>query len=138
MTTETDAGFWRVITFVAVLLPLGVLMTAVLAGQGWFVDASLFSLHAALGHMLTLLSVLVATFLWLLKAYRYALLATVQAALFVAQTALGYTGRRGGVAVASSVHIPIGVALFGVGLVLALWLIQRRKRVVTADPDQAA
>lgn len=137
MSTDSDAGFWRVITFIALLLPVGVLVTAVLAGQGLFVDGGMFALHAALGHMMTLLAVLVATFLWLLKAYRYALLATAQAALFVAQTGLGYAGRRGGVAVASSVHIPLGVALFGVGLILALWLVQRRKRPVMPEGDRA-
>lgn len=135
MSRHPDAGFWRTITFISVLLPVGVLTLAVLAGQGWFVDASAFSLHAAIGHMLTLLAVLVATFLWLLRGYRYAVLATVQAVLFVSQTGLGYAGRRGGLAIASSVHVPLGVALFGVGILLATWLLQRRQLVSVDEAD---
>lgn len=135
MSSDSDAGFWRVITAIACVLPVGVLLLAVLAGQGWFMEPSAFALHAAIGHMVTLLAALVATFLWLLRAFRYALLATLQAVLLVAQTGLGYAGRRGGVAVASSVHIPLGVTIFGVGLLLAMWLLQRRQRVTHQDLD---
>jgi hypothetical protein len=138
MSNTPDAGIWRVITLVSVLIPAGVLTLAVLAGQGWFVDATAFTWHAALGHMVTLLAALTATFLWLLKAYRYALLATVQAILLVTQTGLGYAGRRGGLAVASSLHVPVGVATFGLGLVLALWLMQHRKeqRFTARNPQE--
>lgn len=129
MSSETNAGIWRAVTLTTLVIPFGVLSLAVLAGQGWFVDAQAFVLHAALGHSITLLGVLAATFLWLLRAYRYALLATVQAVLLVTQTGLGYAGRRGGIAIASSLHVPVGVATFGLGLVLALLLAQHRKQM---------
>lgn len=137
MSDQPDAGIWRLIAVTATIIPAGVLSVAVLAGQGWFVDASAFTLHAAIGHLLTLLAVLMATFLWLLRAFRYALLATLQAVLLVTQTGLGYAGRRGGIDIASALHIPVGVATFGLGLLLATWLMQHRRqlRLTVGDPQ---
>jgi len=137
MSDQPDAGIWRLIAVTANIIPVGVLSIAVLAGQGLFVETSAFTLHAAIGHMLTLLAVLMATFLWLLRAYRYALLAALQAVLLVTQTGLGYAGRRGSIAIASALHIPVGVATFGLGLLLATWLMQHRRqlRLTARDPQ---
>lgn len=137
MSTQPDMGIWRLVMFTAIIIPFGVLSVAVLAGQGWFVDTAAFTFHAAIGHLLTLFALLMATFLWLLRAFRYALLATLQAVLLVTQTGLGYAGRRGGISIASALHIPVGVATFGLGVLLAAWLWQYRRHLrVMADDQQ--
>lgn len=138
MSQSSDMGIWRVVSVTAIIIPLGVFTIAVLGGQGLFLNAAAFALHAALGHMLTLLALLMATFLWLLRAYRYAVIATLQAVLLVTQTGLGYAGRRLDIAVASSLHIPVGVATFGVGLLLASWLKQYRRNARISACDLSA
>lgn len=111
----------RVLRRVAWLVPLGILVQAVLAGQAWFVDPALFGLHGGVGHGVLLLAVVTAGLAWLWRDGRAAaVLATLVVVGLVAQTGLGYVGHRAAVAVASSLHVPLGVTLFGVSLAVAL------------------
>jgi hypothetical protein len=106
---------------------VGVLMQAVLAGQGWFAgQQGLFGLHGGIGHGVLLVAVLVAGGSWLASAGRLIpVLASANVVLLVGQTGLGYTGRRGGVALASSLHVPLGVAILGVAVAVAVLLAVR-------------
>jgi hypothetical protein len=116
---------WLVV--LAWLVPAGVLAQAALAGQAWFVSPSLFGLHGGLGHGVLLLAALTATFAWLARAPRVvAVLATLAVVGLIGQTGLGYTGHRGAVALASSLHIPLGVALLGLTSVVAVLLSVHR------------
>jgi hypothetical protein len=113
----------RPLVYAAWAIPAVIFLQAVLAGQGWFVDQGLFGLHAGLGHGLLLISAVVATFAWLVRSSRVvAILSTLIALGLVGQTGLGYAGRRGELAVASSLHIPLGVALLGASVAVAVLL----------------
>jgi hypothetical protein len=119
----------RVVTVVRVLawtVPAGILVQAVLAGQAWFVSPALFGLHGGVGHGVLALSVVTAGLLWLVDGARTAaLLASVVVLGLVGQTGLGYAGHRTGIAAASSVHVPLGVTLFGLSLAVAVLLAVR-------------
>ena len=96
----------------AVLVLLGILAQAVLAGQSWFAGADLVGLHGGVGHGVLTVSVVTAAVLWIGRARLWlAALATLVVLALIAQTGLGYVGHRTGVALASSLHIPIGVVL---------------------------
>jgi hypothetical protein len=125
----TSTGVPRPLVWGAWTVPVVILLQAALAGQAWFVDPSLFGLHGGLGHGLLLLAALVATFSWLVRAPRAAaVLASLVAVGLVGQTGLGYAGHRGGLAMASSVHVPLGVALLGAGVAVAVLLQLDRRR----------
>ncbi|MFU8839983.1 MAG: hypothetical protein ACNA8R_04600 [Nitriliruptoraceae bacterium] len=110
------------------LVPTGILVQAVLAGQGWFVDQGLFLLHGGVGHGVLTLALLVAGWAWWRRPSRTVLvLATLGVLGLIAQTGLGYTGRRGGVALASSLHVPLGTLLLTASVVVAL-LVSRPAR----------
>jgi hypothetical protein len=119
-------SFARPLAVMAWLVTLGVMAQAVLAGQAWFVSPALFGLHGGIGHGVLLLSVLLATLAWLAQAPRgTAVLATLTVVALVGQTGLGYAGRRGELAVASAAHVPLGVAILGLTVAVAVLLTGR-------------
>jgi hypothetical protein len=117
----------RLVRLLAWTVPAGILVQAVLAGQAWFVSPSLFGLHGGVGHGVLALSVVTAGLLWLARGAgrSAALLASVVVLGLVGQTGLGYAGHRTGIAAASSIHIPLGVTLFGLSLAVAVLLTVR-------------
>ncbi len=116
----------KLLTILAWLVLAGIAVQAVLAGQGWFQDQNLISLHGGIGHgvlglaLATLALSLVARVGWGLV-----LLAGLLLFGLIGQTGLGYVGRRSGIALASSLHIPLGVGLFGLSVALALLITLR-------------
>jgi hypothetical protein len=111
----------RLLPILAWTLPLGILVQAALAGQAWFLSPQLFALHGGIGHGVLLLSVVTAGLAWTWKRGRgVAILASMAVVGLIGQTGLGYVGRRSGVAVASSLHIPLGVALLGLTVAVAV------------------
>lgn len=118
----------RVARVLAAVVPAGILVQAVLAGQGWFVDQGLMVLHGGVGHGVLTLAILVAVWAWWRRpSWPVVALATLGVLGLVAQTGLGYTGRRGGVALASSLHVPLGTLLLATSLVLAVLLAQHAR-----------
>ena len=99
-------GPLRTLSWVVVV---GILVQAVLAGQGLFQSAALFELHGFLGSAVLLVSAGAAVLSFLARSPLWLRLASlaVTGGLFV-QTGLGYAGRRSGVAAASMVHVPLG------------------------------
>ena len=120
----------RALTVVAWFVPIGILLQAVLAGQGWFVHPALLTTHGGIGHGVLGLAVIAAGLAWWLRP-NWAVVGLTTASLLglIAQTGLGYTGRRGGVALASSLHIPLGTLLFATTLVVAVLLLLDRTTV---------
>jgi hypothetical protein len=113
----------RVVRVLAWTVPIGILIQAVLAGQAWFVSPTLFGLHGGIGHGVLLLAVVTTGLVWLAGVGRTAvLLASAVVLGLVGQTGLGYAGHRTGIAAASSVHVPLGVTLFGLSLAVAVLL----------------
>ncbi len=111
-------GPLRTLSWVVVL---GILIQAVLAGQGLFRSPGLFELHGWIGSAVLLISAVVVVLAFLARTPLWLRLASlaVTGGLFV-QTGLGYMGRRNGVAIASTVHVPLGVALLGLGVAIAV------------------
>lgn len=117
----------RILVTLAWLVPLGVLVQAALAGQALFVSPRLFGLHGGLGHGVLVLAIATAGLAWLARVSRTgAALASLAVLGLVAQTGLGYVGHRSGTALASAVHVPLGVALLGLTVATALLLTLAR------------
>jgi hypothetical protein len=108
------------------LVPLGVLAQAVLAGQALFSDPQLFGLHGGVGHGVLLLALLTAVLAWVGRVGRgTALVASLSVLLLIGQTGLGYAGRRSGLAIASSLHVPLGTVVLATTTVVAVVLTQQ-------------
>jgi hypothetical protein len=120
------------------LVAAGILAQAVLAGQGWFLDQSRFALHGSVGHGVLLLAAVAATLCWIAAPRWVAVLATVIIVGLVGQTGLGYLGRRGGAAFASAAHVPLGVALLGAAVAVALGATLARPRTTSSAVADAA
>lgn len=119
----------RGLLVVAWLVPVGILVQAVLAGQGWFVDPRLIATHGGIGHGVLGLTVIATALVWWLRPNRAVVILTTASLVgLIAQTGLGYTGRRGGVGLASSLHIPLGTVLLATTLVVAVLLLLDRGR----------
>jgi len=118
----------RVARLLAWVVPAGILTQAVLAGQGWFVDQGLIGLHGGIGHGVLTLAILVAGWAWWRRpSWSVVVLTTAGVLGLIAQTGLGYTGRRGGVALASSLHVPLGTLLLASSLVVAVLISQQAR-----------
>ncbi|MCC5948659.1 MAG: hypothetical protein JJT89_09410 [Nitriliruptoraceae bacterium] len=119
IATGARLGAWVVV--------LGVMAQAVLAGQGWFGgQQALFGLHGGIGHGVLLVAAVLALACWVLPGARVAaVLATLNVVALLGQTGLGYAGRRGGVGLASSLHVPLGVAILGAAVAVAVLLTVR-------------
>ena len=121
------------------LIPAGILTQAALAGSGLFLDPSLFGIHAGIGHGVLLLALLGASFIWA-AGYprRVGVLASLTVIGLLVQTGLGYAGRRSAIGTASAVHVPLGVTLVGLSVIVALLVSQHTLLVRrTSDLDQA-
>lgn len=105
-------GLLPVFKGVVALFTALVLVQAVLAGRGWFVDFSLIELHGNVGNAVFLVAVVQVALAFGLGARGLILpLGVVILLLVIAQTGLGYAGRDS--AAAAAWHIPNGVLIFG-------------------------
>jgi hypothetical protein len=119
---------WAVVATAAL-----VLVQAVLAGRGWFVDLALIEIHGWVGNATFLTAIGQAALAF--AGWRRGTLGRAEVvlggllvALVVAQIGLGYSGRES--AGAASWHVPNGVLIFGVSAAsLALALAGRRGQV---------
>lgn len=118
-------GLARSLRIVAPLIALTVLVQAVFAGRGLFLDTDNLTIHGGIGN-LTLLLVALQAMLVLFAGFRgrtRAVLVLSSLALLVlviVQLALGYSGRNGGQAAAW--HVPNGVLIFGIAVGIAATL----------------
>lgn len=131
--TPTIAPIFRAARVVSWVVVVGVLAQAVLAGQGWFGgQQALFGLHGGIGHGVLLLATVLALACWVIPGARVAaIVASLNVVALLGQTGLGYAGRRGGLGLASSLHVPLGVAILGAAVAVAVLL------AVHALPDDA-
>jgi hypothetical protein len=110
----------------AVIVGLGVLAQAMLAGRHVAFDSSI-TLHGIIGNgVFTLQAILAGLLLLRQSSTTLKVIAGSFLVLLVAQTGLGYVARDVDAAIA--MHIPLGVALFGV----AGLQIDRIRQAVTA------
>lgn len=119
MITPDRADLLRFRVAVAVLAVL-VLVQAALAGQFLTTDAGARTLHRVIGEGLGLVALVVGVIGYRLRSVdrdRW-WLAIAVLVMVVAQTGLGFAGRES--TTAAALHVPLGVATFGVALVGAL------------------
>ncbi len=92
-----------------------VLLQAILAGRGWFLDGDIIKVHGYVGNATFLLSVALAL---LGRAATRSIRAVAPLVLLVIlitiQTGLGYAGRDN--ATAAAWHVPNGVLIFGLSV----------------------
>ena len=112
------ALYYRWVTVVTAGL---VLVQAVLAGRGWFVDLDLIDLHGIVGNLVFLVVIGQAVLAFLARSrggvgWLEFGLCGVLVVLVVAQIGLGYSGRE--TAGAAAWHVPNGVLIFGIATAL--------------------
>jgi hypothetical protein len=102
-------------------LAAAVLLQAVLAGQFITSRPGLLDLHRVLAEAIPIAAIAMVALTWRLRELgsagrRMLLLSVLSLVAIVIQTGLGFAGRSSPTAVA--IHVPVGVALFG----LLLWI----------------
>ena len=104
---------------VSALFAALVLIQAILAGRGWYIDFDLIRVHGYVGN-----AVFVLAFIHVALVYAAGLrpstllLSAFTFLLLFAQVGLGYAGRES--AVSASLHVPNGVLLFGLTTALCV------------------
>jgi hypothetical protein len=112
-------GFVQLLPYIAPLIPLCILVQAIFAGQGMFIDTGQFDIHGGLGSLTLLLALIQAVLVFFAgfhgRGAGIALgVSLALVALIIVQLGLGYSGRDGGNAAAW--HVPLGVAIFGMSV----------------------
>ena len=116
-----DGTTARLLGPIAWTVPVLIVVQAAMIGQTLFGSGSLIAVHGSTGNLTFLLAVVTLGLAW--RARRSGatlLLAFTTVLLLFAQTGLGYLGHRSGLALASSVHVTLGVLVMGVSAAAAL------------------
>jgi len=111
----------RILGPVAWSVPVLIVAQAAMIGQALSGSGSLIALHGSTGNLTFVLALLALGLAW--RARRSGttlLLALATVLLLFAQTGLSYLGHRTGSALASSVHVTLGVLVMGVSATAAL------------------
>ena len=103
------------------LFTLLVLVQAVLAGRGWFIDFDLIDIHGMIGSLTFLVGVAMVALVWFgmekgsSERTTLLIMSGILVILTTAQLGLGYsaTSKDNPSAEAASLHIPLGVLIFG-------------------------
>jgi len=135
MSVKTTAiaarpGLLQPLRIVAGVVALLVIVQAVFAGRGQFVDNDMLTLHGQIGNLtflMVLAQVALAFAAGIRTPVRGAVVGTSVAllVLVVVQIGLGYSGREGGEAAAW--HIPNGVLIFGLTMTMMSLLARLRR-----------
>lgn len=118
-------GLLRWLRIVAPLTALLVLVQAIFAGRGWFIDPDEIDLHGMIGNFTFIVAIgQLALIVLAGLAGRLGRSLTIMNAamvlLIVAQLGLGYSGRDS--ANAAAIHVPNGVLIFGLSVAIAALL----------------
>jgi hypothetical protein len=119
-TSEPRSGVWTALKIIAAITPLLVLLQAVLAGRGLYIDHDYIDIHGGVanGIMLVVLAQAVLAYLAMARGYAGGWLfggCVALVVLVVAQIGLGYSGRDS--ANSAAIHIPNGVLILGLSVV---------------------
>ena len=111
----------RLLGPVAWSVPVLIVAQAAMIGQTLFGSGSLIALHGSTGNLTFVLAVITLALAWRTRRPGATLLLAFATVLVLfAQTGLGYLGHRTGIALASSVHVTLGVLVMGVSAAAAL------------------
>lgn len=123
---DTPAGRSRLVPILAWVIAALILLQAALAGSGQFLGAQVMELHGWIGAAVFMLAALLLMVAFFGRHVGAAVFCSLLILLGTfAQIGLGYMGRRAGLGVASAVHIPIGVLLFGLAVAVAIIVMLR-------------
>jgi hypothetical protein len=130
-TSEPRSGVWTALKIIAAITPLLVLLQAVLAGRGLYINHDFIDIHGGVANVIMLVVIAQAVLAYLAMARGYAGrwlfgICCGIVGLVIAQIGLGYAGDDGGNAAA--LHIPNGVLILGLSVVA---FMQTRMPVVT-------
>jgi hypothetical protein len=131
--SQTANGLVRSYPWLAVLTGAAVLLQAILAGRGWFVDYDLIEIHGFVGNVTFVLVVLLVVGAWLgrqagVMTNTELILSVALLALTAAQFGLGYGGRDS--QTAAALHIPNGILVTGLASALiALSFMRQPSRI---------
>jgi hypothetical protein len=128
-TTGADNALVRAYPWLTVLTGVFVMLQAILAGRGWFIDYDLIELHGFVGNVTFLLVIALLVAAWMGKqagvlTSTEVILSAVLLLLVAAQFGLGYGGRDS--RDAASLHIPNGVLITGLNSALIALAFVRR------------
>lgn len=116
----------RSLTLVLWLIVVAILVQAMLAGTGLFGSPQVFELHGWIGSGVFVLAALAALLAFVARQGAIVTFGTViLAASAVSQIGLGYAGRRGGLPNLSAWHVPLGVAMLGLAVAVAVLVTVR-------------
>lgn len=115
---------------VAALFAALILIQAILAGRGWYVDFDLIRVHGFVGNAVFLLSAGLVALVYLAGLRGPTLLLSGAIFLLVfGQVGLGYAGRES--AMSASLHVPNGVLLFGLTTAVCMLIFDTRRSILT-------
>lgn len=111
----------RLLPPVAWSVPVLIVAQAAMIGQTLFGTSSLVALHGSTGNLTFLLAALTLALAWRDRRSGLTILLTFGTVLLLfAQIGSGYLGHRTGIALASSVHVALGVAVTAISAAAAM------------------
>ena len=131
-TDKSVNGLVRNYPWLTVLTGMSVLLQAILAGRGWFMDYDLIEVHGFVGNVTFLLVILLVIGAWLgrqagVMTNTELILSIALIALTAAQFGLGYGGRDS--RSAAALHIPNAVLITGLtSALIAISFIRQPNR----------
>lgn len=127
----------RSLTVILWLVVVAIMAQAMLAGSGLFGSPQLFELHGWIGSgVLVLAAVAALLALVTRQGMTVTLGAVILAAASISQIGMGYAGRRSGMTQLSALHVPLGVAMLGLAVAVAVLVtVQRRAHTRVDDPE---
>ena len=131
-TGKSVNGLVRSYPWLTVLTGMSVLLQAILAGRGWFMDYDLIEVHGVIGNLTFLLVILLVIGAWLglqagVMTNTELILSIALIVLTAAQFGLGYGGRDS--RTAASLHIPNGILITGLtSALIAISFIRQPNR----------
>jgi len=130
----TSEGFAsRLLGPIAWSVPVLVVAQAAMIGQTFYGSSSLIALHGSTGNLTFLLAALTLGLAWLARRSGVALLMTFTTVLVLfVQIGSGYLGHRTGIALASSVHITLGVLVTAISAAAATICTSERRAARTS------
>lgn len=127
----------RPLAIILWIVVAAILVQAMLAGSGLFGSPELFELHGWIGAGVIALSGLAALIALFSRQGAVVTFGTIiLAGASVMQIGMGYAGRRSGITVLSEWHVPLGVAMLGLAVAVAVLVtVGARARSVEAGSD---
>lgn len=126
----TKNGGSSVFAISSAIMTVLVLVQAILAGRGWFVNHTFIDIHGGVADLVVLVAIAQAVIAFLAVRKRQAsgtllgLSLAILVLVFI-QLGLGYGGRDSGTA--ASIHVPNGVLIFGLSVTTTVLAWSRRR-----------